>query len=156
MRNASLFLVVAVMLTVSDSWGQDPPGKDDPVKAEVKRLEGLWLYTHGESGGFTTRVQGFSPALLFEGDKVTEGRVFPGRDIQKFGSGPYKLDPSKDPKTVDFTLKEKDQKEVTRLGIYKLEKDKLVMSFSEPGAKERPQEFDQKKARIEYYVRSKK
>lgn len=155
MRTASLCLVAAVLLSAANSGGQEPK-KDQSVKEEMKRLEGLWFCTHSESGGFTTTVRGFSPALLFEGDKVTEGRVFPGRGIQKFGFGPYKLDPSKNPKTIDITLKEKDKKEKTQLGIYKLEKNKLTISLSEPGAKERPKEFNSKIARISYYIRAKK
>ncbi len=155
MRRASLFLLAAVLFPSGNSSGEDAK-KEDGVKEEMKRLSGLWLLDRTENGDFTTTVNGFFPALFLEGDKVTQGRMFPGeKEIDKSGSGTFKIDASKTPKTIDITLKE-GEKETTQLGIYKLDGDALVISLAEAGAKERPKDFDKGKAPIDYYFRAKR
>ena len=50
--------------------------------------------------------------------------------------GDFKLDPSKDPKQIDFTLRTSpgaEQKGKSSLGIYKLDGDKLTFHAAHPG-----------------------
>lgn len=149
MLRASLFVLIAVFLCTASNWGQDPK-KDDGDKEEMKRFEGVWLWDRSEHEGVTIRsTQGLGYA--FKGDAVNSFNILRQEEVK----GTYKIDRSKNPKTIDITLKEKDKKEVHLLGIYKFEKEELTISWSQPGDKERPQGFDQNKARVSYYVRPK-
>jgi uncharacterized protein (TIGR03067 family) len=137
-----------------DSGGRD--AKAESVEEEVKRLSGLWLLSRQEDRDGSVTVRGLTSGFLFEEDKVTDVRAFlapkgiNGDDFMtKGGSGSYKLDVSKTPKTIDVRWRDG-----TQLGIYKLEKDALTISWSESGKKERPQELNRDKADVKYYVRA--
>src|SRR3954447_15597117 len=114
MRRASLFVLIAVFHCTASNWGQDPK-KYDGGKEEMKRFEGIWLWDRSEHKGVTIQsTQGLGYA--FKGDAVTSFNLLREEEVK----GTYKIDPSKNPKTIDITLKEKDKKEVHLLGIYKL------------------------------------
>jgi uncharacterized protein (TIGR03067 family) len=51
-----------------------------------------------------------------------------------------KLDESKDPKTIDYDVKQGASAGKKQLGIYKFDGDNVTFCFSEPG-KDRPTEF---------------
>ena len=70
----------------------------------------------------------------FTADKITTSSDGP---LDK--PSPYKIDPSKNPKTIDFTIKAGDTEGVSR-GIYKLEGDTLTLCRT-VGDIERPKEF---------------
>jgi len=53
------------------------------------------------------------------------------------------FDPTKSPKTIDFTIKEGDGKGNLHLGIYELGENTRNLCFAPPG-KERPTEFTSK------------
>jgi uncharacterized protein (TIGR03067 family) len=137
-----------------DSGGRD--AKPESVEEEVKRLSGLWLLSRQEDRDSSFTVKGLTSGLLFETDKVTDVRAFlapkgiNGDDfLAKGDSGSYKLDVSKNPKTIDIR-----RRDGTQVGIYKLEKDTLTISWSEPGEQERPHEFNRNKADVKYYIRA--
>lgn len=141
-----------------DSGRRD--AKPDDVKEEVKRLNGLWLLSRQEGSDSSVTVQGLTSGLLFEEGKVTEVKAFiaprgtNGDDfLAKGGSGSYKLDVSKNPRTIDIRWDNKEEKAATQLGVYKLEKENLTISWSGSGEEERPREFNKDKAEIKYYVR---
>jgi uncharacterized protein (TIGR03067 family) len=135
-----------------DGGGRDP--KPASLEEEVKRLTGLWVLSRqeGSDGSFT--VKGLAKGLLFEGGKVTDVYARNGEVRGKGTAGSYKLDVSRNPKTIDIRRTEKGKEAVTELGIYKLEKGTLTISSGEPGEKKRPQEFNRKKADIKYYTRA--
>jgi uncharacterized protein (TIGR03067 family) len=132
----------------------DPRARELLQQAQKSRLNGLWLLSRQEDRDSSLIVKGLTEGLLFEGDKVTAVRAMKGDDlVARGGSGSYTLDVSKNPKTIDVRWDKVGEKAVTQLGIYKLEKEKLTISWSEPGEKERPQEFNRDRAEVRYYVR---
>ena len=123
------------------------------MQEEVKRLNGLWLLSRQEDRDSSLTIQGLTEGLQLEQGKVREVRGIKGRVIGEGSSGSYKLDVSRNPKTIDVRWAEGGKKGVTQLGIYKLEGGALTISWGEEGDKERPREFSRDKALIKYYTR---
>jgi uncharacterized protein (TIGR03067 family) len=59
---------------------------------------------------------------------------------QMFLKAKYTIDPSKNPKTIDYDMTEGFSKGKKQLGIYELNGDTFKACFNSPGA-ERPTEF---------------
>jgi uncharacterized protein (TIGR03067 family) len=132
--------------------GQD--AKPGDMQEEVKRLKGLWLLSRQEDRDTSLAIHGLTEGLQFEQDKVRDVRGIKGRVMGQGTSGSYKLDLSKNPKTIDIRWEEGGKKGVTQQGIYKLENGTLTISWRAQGDKERPREFNRHKAQIKYYARS--
>jgi len=116
-------------------------GKDDAVKRERDKLQGIWVFTELTDGGKKASDQERdSMRLEFKGDKLT----ITIKDAPK-GEGPivgtYTIDPQKSPATMDITL-EANGKKFTVPAIYELKGDslKLCHAVDEGGA--RPQAFE--------------
>jgi uncharacterized protein (TIGR03067 family) len=126
------YLVVALavgLLIAADG------GKDVAIK-EGKRLEGTWT--------ITSVVRNDNP---LPEDRLKDARfVFQaGGFVQKLGDktlqqGTFRLDPGKNPPTIDLTMSEGEEKGKSILGIYQLEDDVLRICGAGPGH-ERPTEF---------------
>src|SRR5262249_22649487 len=119
------FLLFAVALPADDRGEQD-------------KLQGTWAVTSGEEGGKPL------PAAKVDGGQVciTKARVRV-RNKEDNREMTYKLDPSKQPKTIDLTTAEGPDKGKTAHGIYVLDGDTLKICFAPPG-KERPADFSTK------------
>ena len=126
------FVVVALVLTVAASA---PAG--DAVKDEMKKLEGTWVVqSFSEKGKVNEEMKGTE--LTFAGANLTL-KMKKG-DEQKEMKATYKIDPTKKPKTIDFTPTEGEGKGKEFLGIYELGAKTRKMCFA-PAGKERPTEF---------------
>lgn len=132
----------------------DPRARELLQQAHKARLDGLWLLSRQEDRDGSLAINGLTEGLLFEGDKVTAVRAAKGDDpVARGGSGSYTLDASKSPKAIDVRWDAGEGKAVTHLGIYKLEGESLTISWSGPGEKERPREFNPDRAEVKYYGR---
>ena len=122
-------LPVAVVLLVA----ADEPAKD-AMKDEDK-LQGEWTMVSMETLGVKHSEDDVKKyTLTIKGDRwtVTNARTLsPGQT--------FKIDPSKDPKTLDLTIKLVNQERVSK-GIYKLDGDTLTICRTEENG-ERPKEF---------------
>jgi uncharacterized protein (TIGR03067 family) len=110
---------------------------DKQEKADKDKLHGTWQAVSGQRDGrpddkvkehhLTLSGEGFS---IKEGDKVVL-------------KGMFKVDATKKPKALDFTIDEGPEalKGKTALGIYELNGDDLKWCAAEPGSSERPTEF---------------
>lgn len=111
---------VAVLLIAAVTPAQD-------TKKELDKLQGEWtmvsLETRGRKAPDETVKQ---YKLTIKGDQWT---------VNEANKMTFKIDPSKSPKTIDFTIKAG----VSR-GIYKLEGDTLTLCRT-VGDIERPKEF---------------
>jgi uncharacterized protein (TIGR03067 family) len=129
-RHALVFMAAGLLATAAVA-------REDEAKKELEKLTGTWLVVSAEVGGKQlTEEQIKEWKLVFDGEKYT----YTAGD--RTAKGTYKVDPSKDPKTIDATRTEGADKGKVLLGIYKLvDDDNLKMCFNEPDGKERPTEF---------------
>ncbi len=130
-------------------------GREDAVKAELRKLQGTWVHVTTERDG----VKKPEPRSLwvFEGNlaKVhfetrphnvdVKNWTFRPEAINKLLTYHVKLDPTQSPKTLDQQTqynREKGPERFTELAIYKLEGDTLTIyyaGYSDKG--KRPSEF---------------
>lgn len=71
-------------------------------------------------------------------------------------AGKYKLDAKADPKTIDLEITEGDDRGKKQVGIWKFEKEQLVLCFAFPAADKRPKAFSGAKDSEQILVRMKK
>jgi uncharacterized protein (TIGR03067 family) len=138
---ARLFTAAAVGLLLTAGA---PP---DAAKKDLKHLHGTWqLSSEVQSGNEQTPEYVKTMTLTFDkkGDWVLE------KDGQLLYKGSTKLDPTKKPKEVDFTLTTDDEnkgKEVR--GIYELKGDSFRLCFAVEN--DRPTAFESKEGSGQTY-----
>jgi uncharacterized protein (TIGR03067 family) len=108
------------------------------INEEMKNLQGTWRQTGYERDGSMEPLdeRGWAPAVTFTGNAfavtLADGTI-PIR-------GTYELDPSREPKTIDWHDATGDDAGKTLLAIYSLEDDQFEFCASYPGMP-RPTEF---------------
>ncbi len=133
MRVDLILVLAASLVTVPD---RPPKTKPDPVKEDVKKLEGKWSIVSMESNGRTypaATLQRLQYKLEISGDKFireTRGRKF---------AMTFKVDLSKNPKTMDLATTTAVRPR-TYHAIFKLEGDTLTICQA-IGRGQRPTEF---------------
>lgn len=125
---------VVVFLIVAATPAQDPKKEAQDTKKELDKLQGEWTMVSLEENGKKASdefVKQFK--LTVKEDKwIVNGR-----------EKPFKIDQSKDPKTLDLVFKF-GNKEIVSQGIYKLEGDTLTLCRYSGRSSEkagRPKEF---------------
>jgi uncharacterized protein (TIGR03067 family) len=112
--------------------------KADAVKMDMKLLQGDWIMQSFETNGKPIAAeQAMKIKLTIKGDRyaVDIGE----RKIELT----FKIDPSKKPKTIDFTMAQGEEKAVT-LGIYEVSADTFKVCRAVEAGKDRPSEFSTK------------
>src|SRR5262245_28878345 len=127
------FGVFFVVLTSSLFAAEDP--KDDLAKSEREKLAGTWKVTSAERDGQPDKV-----SLNALTTVKADGKLHVKFADSTTGEGTFKLDPTKKPKAIDYTLDYGPNKGKLHEGIYVLEGDTLKICRSDPG-KPRPKEF---------------
>lgn len=126
-------LMIAVLVLIAPVMAQDATDK------ERVQLEGEWSMVSGEANGVS-----MPEATVKTGKRIAkEGKTtisFAGRIYFK---AKYRIDPTKKPKAIDYTMTEGPTKGKTHLGIYELDGDTVKFCFAAPG-KDRPTEFTAK------------
>ena len=123
-RVMSLGLAVALVMAVS---AQD---------RGAEGLQGTWKLISGEADGKALSEKDLKGGkLVFKGDMYTV--TLAGKDTV---TGTQKLDPTKEPKTIDITDASGPNKGKTCQGIYELKGDEFRVAFAAPG-KARPTKF---------------
>ena len=110
----------------------------DAVTEEMKKLQGTWKQIGYERDGVTEPLdeQGWEPRVTFTGDAFVVTLADGSIPIK----GTYKLDPTQQPKLVDWTDSIGEDAGKTLLAIYTLDGDRLVFCAAYPG-QDRPTEF---------------
>ena len=112
---------------------------------EVDRLQGAWRQIAYERDGVTDPPdeQGWDPRVTFTGDTFVVTRADGSTPIR----GTFKLDPTRDPKAVDWTDTFGDDAGKTFLAIYSLDGDRFTFCAALPG-QDRPTEFRTKSGQV--------
>jgi uncharacterized protein (TIGR03067 family) len=120
--------------------------KADAISDEMKKFEGTWL-VHSATRDGKPAADWKDGQVVFAGDRVTMKGPAGKREFI------YKVDPSKKPKTIDFTSAKKDTSEAPELAIYELDGDTLKLCTGP--VDERPTEFNDKKRLLAVLKRKK-
>jgi uncharacterized protein (TIGR03067 family) len=112
----------------------DRPAKNkkkvDPVKQEMKRLQGTWQLVAMTTDGTPSQaaqLQGCT--MTFGANNTWAFRGF-GTGVQ---GGTFKVDPTKRPKTADFVITQGPFKGKTCPEIYQLTGETLTFCYPHPG-----------------------
>jgi uncharacterized protein (TIGR03067 family) len=115
---------IAQVLLLSSIALAEEPKQSDAVKAELKKLEGVWEGYAVEGKGEKPNQGPVHLRITITGDKMTA--VDLANNNKDMGSGTFKLDPSKPVKEIDATgVVLPGKKDRTFEGIYELDGDTL-------------------------------
>ena len=129
----ALGLMVTCACCLPPLFAQDAKPRE-AAPDDLKRLQGGWEMVRVESEGM------LSPALgrwVFKGSVVQAG--YTGADLRPIGS--VKLDSSKRPKHLDLAGTNGGANSEAIPGIFKLDKDRLIICLGPKGTTERPEDF---------------
>ena len=134
LRNAAVSLLALAVLGVGlTAWpaahaGEKGTGKS---KSDKQLLQGRWEAVSAEKGGEKLPDELLKAIKLqVKGDKIIAEILGETKDV------PFKIDPTKKPKTIDLTIDEKVVK-----GIYELKKDTLKVCAAIDENGDRPKDF---------------
>lgn len=130
-------LVIAAMLTAIATIAFADDAKDAAIKKDRKQIEGTWRVVALEVNGDKAMEDDAKKLSVVNGSVGTWTLLSEGIGISK---GTSTIDPTKTPKTLDFTVTEGAGKGNRYLGIYELGEKSRKMCFAPPG-KERPTKF---------------
>jgi uncharacterized protein (TIGR03067 family) len=107
------------------------------VMKELQELQGTWVVVEAEIQGRRRDANRAALSLTIEGDHFTMKSARHATDLK----GKLTIDPSKQPKTMDWSaLRPEDNLALTATGIYEVKDDTLTFCYGE----KRPTEFKTK------------
>jgi uncharacterized protein (TIGR03067 family) len=127
---AAAFLASAHLLAVADR----PVKKTDPVKADLKNLEGEWVIVSYIQGG-----QDFSANYAGNMKRIISGKRWTTIVNGQATEYTFSIDPTKKPKTIDFLMAGEAAGSSPRPSIYEVDGDTLKLCQVLGG--NRPTEF---------------
>jgi uncharacterized protein (TIGR03067 family) len=130
-------LLLGITLTAIGTLAFADDAKDAAIKKDQKQIEGTWRIVSLEVNGNKAMEEDVKKLTVINGSDGTWSIRSEGNEISK---GTSTFDPTKKPKTIDFTPTEGEGKGSEYLGIYELGDKTRKMCFA-PAGKERPTEF---------------
>ncbi len=130
-------LVLGCLITGTEHLDASDSDKDEAVRQDRKLYEGTWRVTALQADG--------KPAPGDDAKKITVVNLADGTwsvlvDGKEIAKGISQIDPTKSPKTIDFTPTEGFEKAKVYLGIYSIETNTRKLCFAPP-RKDRPTVF---------------
>src|SRR5690348_13448204 len=110
----------------------------DCIEGELERFQGTWKQIAYERDGVKEPLdeQGWDPITTFTGEEFVVTLADGSIPIK----GTFRIDPTRNPKTVEWMDTIGEDAGQTLLAIYALEDDRLIFCAAYPGL-ERPREF---------------
>jgi len=135
----SIIVVGALLMaTGTIAFGED--AEDEAIEKDRKQIHGTWRAVDLRINGNKANDEDTKKFLVVNGSDGTWSLLSEGKEISK---GTSTINPTKKPKTIDFTPTEGAGKGSQYLGIYELGKKSRKLCFAPPG-KGRPTEFSSK------------
>jgi uncharacterized protein (TIGR03067 family) len=131
------FLFAGALLTAMATILSADDAKDEAIKKDRNQIEATWRIVALEVDGTTVTDDDAKKITVLNGSDGTWSVYSEGNEVIK---GASTFDPTKKPKTIDFTITEGDGKGNQHLGIYELGENTRKLCFASPG-KKRPTEF---------------
>jgi uncharacterized protein (TIGR03067 family) len=131
------FMVVGLLMTPVARIATADDAKDEAIGKDRKQIEGTWRAITLEVNGNKAMEEDAKKLTVVNGSDGTWSLHSKGKEISK---GTSTIDPTKKPKTIDFTPTEGEGKGHKFLGIYELGEKTRKLCFAPP-EKERPTEF---------------
>jgi uncharacterized protein (TIGR03067 family) len=128
---SGLALIAVAAIAAADD------AKDEAIKKDRKLIEGTWRVVALEVDGNKASDDDAKKITVVNGPEGTWTLFSDGKEV---GKGTNSFDPTKNPKTIDFTQTEGEGKGNLYLGIYELGENTRKLCFAPPG-KDRPREF---------------
>jgi uncharacterized protein (TIGR03067 family) len=146
----ALMALVVGLAAADDKSEKGGAVKNDKNAAEAKKLEGTWEIVAFENKGEKKEARKGGSIVFAKDMKITM------KDPKGEKKGKYKIDVSKDPKTLDLIeLKDGKEGEVMQM-IYAVEGDAMKWGFSAEGPKgKRPTSFDGENVGVMHLKRQK-
>jgi uncharacterized protein (TIGR03067 family) len=133
----SRFWVVGALLVAITAIASADDAKDEAIKKDRKLIEGTWRIVALEVNGNKSSDEDAKKLTVVNGPNGTWTIFSEGKEVAK---GTNTFDPTKKPKSIDFTITEGGGKGNVHLGIYELGEKGRKLCFAPPG-KDRPTEF---------------
>jgi uncharacterized protein (TIGR03067 family) len=131
------FLVVGALLSAPATIATADDAKDEAIKKDRKQITGEWKVVALVVNGNMAKEEDAKKITVVNGADGTWAVFVEGKEISK---GTSTFDPTKKPKTIDFTPTEGAGKDKQYLGIYELGEKTRKLCFGGAGM-ERPTEF---------------
>lgn len=131
------FWIVGALLVAITAIASADDAKDEAIKKDRKMIEGQWRIVALEVNGNKSSDEDAKKFSVVNGPDGTWTILSEGKEVAK---GTNSFDPTKKPKTIDFTITEGGGKGNVHLGIYELGEKARKLCFAPPG-KDRPSEF---------------
>ena len=121
------FLGLLVVLTAMAAIASADDAKDEAIKKDRKQIEGTWRVVALEVNGNKAMEEDAKKLTVVNGSDGTWSLLSEDKEISK---GTSTFDPTKKPKTIDFTPTEGKEKAINTLGftnsVRKLERCALL------------------------------
>jgi uncharacterized protein (TIGR03067 family) len=128
----NILLIVLSLFAVVTARAQD----NKAVTNDLAQIQGTWTMVSGERDG-----QAFPPEYRTDSKRVVKGdETTVTVQGELFMKAKFTLDPSKNPKTIDYAIKGGQYAGSKMFGIYELDGDHLKFCLATPG-KARPTGF---------------
>ena len=136
-RSFGGYLFVGFLLTAIGMIASADDTKDELIRKHHKQMEGTWRIVALEINGNKAKKEDAGKLTVVNGADGTWSLRSEDDEISK---GTSTIDPTKKPRTIDFTPTEGGGKDNLYPGIYELGEKTRKLCFAPPGM-ERPTEF---------------
>jgi uncharacterized protein (TIGR03067 family) len=133
-----------MIVTIGGTLAVGPPAQDD-AKQESEKLQGIWTVARARRDGeLDNSLKGAT--ITISGDKFISKN---GETV--VAQGTWKIDPTKEPKTIDIRYTDGPEKNKRVFGIYAFKEESWVLLLAAAG-KDRPASFEKEMQEGQTYL----